>query len=219
MKYCEKCGKELLDEAVICPGCGFPVNGNAMQPEAKKVKSGSTVNVKKTVIISVCAFVVALVAATLLLVFKTTDLKIEDIDEVSFIGAIFKYGIPDDMEKTDGGWWSFSYHDRISIEGIELDSVAVYPNPGAYLNNKLVVYNIIEKHKNKPADKLIEKINDKATYLDVALDDNDVTGAFQCDTYYYYYIYKNGRVTISKHIVKNRDFSMIDNYDFEFYFD
>ena len=22
MKYCTKCGKELLDEAVVCPGCG-----------------------------------------------------------------------------------------------------------------------------------------------------------------------------------------------------
>ena len=25
MKYCTKCGKELLDEAVICPGCGCAV--------------------------------------------------------------------------------------------------------------------------------------------------------------------------------------------------
>ena len=24
MKYCVKCGKELFDEAVICPGCGCP---------------------------------------------------------------------------------------------------------------------------------------------------------------------------------------------------
>jgi hypothetical protein len=24
MKYCTKCGKELFDEAVICPGCGCP---------------------------------------------------------------------------------------------------------------------------------------------------------------------------------------------------
>ena len=24
MKYCSKCGKELFDEAVICPGCGCP---------------------------------------------------------------------------------------------------------------------------------------------------------------------------------------------------
>ena len=22
MKYCSKCGKEIMDEAVICPGCG-----------------------------------------------------------------------------------------------------------------------------------------------------------------------------------------------------
>ena len=25
MKYCTKCGKELFDEAVICPGCGCMV--------------------------------------------------------------------------------------------------------------------------------------------------------------------------------------------------
>lgn len=25
MKFCQHCGKELLDEAVICPGCGCSV--------------------------------------------------------------------------------------------------------------------------------------------------------------------------------------------------
>ena len=25
MKYCSKCGKEILDEAVVCPGCGCQV--------------------------------------------------------------------------------------------------------------------------------------------------------------------------------------------------
>ena len=25
MKYCSKCGKELMDEAVICPSCGCSV--------------------------------------------------------------------------------------------------------------------------------------------------------------------------------------------------
>ena len=24
MKNCTKCGKEIMDEAVICPGCGCP---------------------------------------------------------------------------------------------------------------------------------------------------------------------------------------------------
>lgn len=27
MKYCTHCGKELFDEAVICPSCGCPVGG------------------------------------------------------------------------------------------------------------------------------------------------------------------------------------------------
>ena len=22
MKYCSKCGKEIMDKAVVCPGCG-----------------------------------------------------------------------------------------------------------------------------------------------------------------------------------------------------
>ncbi len=31
MKYCSHCGKELLDEAVICPGCGCPAQANYFQ--------------------------------------------------------------------------------------------------------------------------------------------------------------------------------------------
>ncbi len=26
MKYCQHCGKELMDEAVVCTGCGYPIN-------------------------------------------------------------------------------------------------------------------------------------------------------------------------------------------------
>lgn len=28
MKYCSKCGKEIMEEAVICPGCGCKVEGS-----------------------------------------------------------------------------------------------------------------------------------------------------------------------------------------------
>ena len=28
--FCSKCGKEIMDEAVICPGCGCPVAGKAV---------------------------------------------------------------------------------------------------------------------------------------------------------------------------------------------
>ncbi|MBQ7485826.1 MAG: zinc ribbon domain-containing protein [Oscillospiraceae bacterium] len=41
MKYCEKCGRELLDEAVICPGCGcatgYRVFGQAQEDGASLV--------------------------------------------------------------------------------------------------------------------------------------------------------------------------------------
>lgn len=32
MKYCTHCGKQLLDEAVVCPGCGCAVNAVYQQP-------------------------------------------------------------------------------------------------------------------------------------------------------------------------------------------
>ena len=31
MKFCQKCGKEIMDEAVICPGCGCEVDGHNSQ--------------------------------------------------------------------------------------------------------------------------------------------------------------------------------------------
>ena len=34
MKYCTHCGKELLDEAVICPGCGCAVSKAYQTPAA-----------------------------------------------------------------------------------------------------------------------------------------------------------------------------------------
>ena len=37
MKYCEKCGSELLDEAILCPKCGCMVRGNEkVQPKKEE---------------------------------------------------------------------------------------------------------------------------------------------------------------------------------------
>ena len=35
MKFCQKCGKEIVDEAVVCPGCGCAIL------EAKKSDGGN----------------------------------------------------------------------------------------------------------------------------------------------------------------------------------
>lgn len=42
MKFCAKCGKELMDDAVLCPHCGCAVDG----APAKKVKSESSQSAK-----------------------------------------------------------------------------------------------------------------------------------------------------------------------------
>ena len=39
MKYCTRCGNELLDDAVICPKCGCAVEG-MRNPEAVNNRSG-----------------------------------------------------------------------------------------------------------------------------------------------------------------------------------
>ena len=38
MRFCSKCGKEIMDEAVICPGCGCSV-----AQEKKDVRNGETI--------------------------------------------------------------------------------------------------------------------------------------------------------------------------------
>ena len=40
MKYCEKCGNQLLDEAIMCPKCGCAVAGKQPTKEQnEKAKS------------------------------------------------------------------------------------------------------------------------------------------------------------------------------------
>lgn len=41
MKFCTKCGKELLDEAVVCPGCGCPVEGAQAAASTIEVNSAN----------------------------------------------------------------------------------------------------------------------------------------------------------------------------------
>ena len=40
MKYCQHCGKELRDEAVICPGCGCSVQTEPQNEVDESVSAG-----------------------------------------------------------------------------------------------------------------------------------------------------------------------------------
>lgn len=45
MKYCTKCGKELFDEAIMCPNCGCMVQGH--NSFSKKIKAKRNIPEKK----------------------------------------------------------------------------------------------------------------------------------------------------------------------------
>lgn len=51
MKYCSKCGKELVDEAVICTGCGCAVEA------PKKAKDINASPKSRLVVLLLCIFV------------------------------------------------------------------------------------------------------------------------------------------------------------------
>ena len=87
MKYCQKCGKELFDEAVICPGCGCQVSGAIMPVEKETPENfkpekltGST-----TLLTVLSVFSIAFVIAGLAL-FGFIDMTIGII--VSAVGII-----------------------------------------------------------------------------------------------------------------------------------
>ena len=67
MKFCSKCGNELMDEAVICPKCGCMVNGeltpkkkpvatNAQSTSNEEIKPLSIVNFVHSVMVVIALF-------------------------------------------------------------------------------------------------------------------------------------------------------------------
>lgn len=86
MKFCQKCGKQLLDEAVICPGCGCAVNnnpsvmpqGNTAQQETPGIATGALI----------CSFLVPIVGLILGIVgackYQTPSLKNKSIAAIAF---------------------------------------------------------------------------------------------------------------------------------------
>lgn len=59
MRFCEKCGKEIMDEAVICPGCGCAVKTEVKQAEVPYddcVKGAATTNIVSAILLVVGVF-------------------------------------------------------------------------------------------------------------------------------------------------------------------
>lgn len=61
MKYCSHCGKELMDEAVICPNCGCAVDGS------------SNVNDKSNKGLNIISFLIPLAGAIMYFIYHEKE--------------------------------------------------------------------------------------------------------------------------------------------------
>ncbi len=100
MKYCSQCGKELVDEAVVCPNCGCAVQApvNPQGISRASVTAGTCCAVqapvnpqedKPSTGLNILAFLFPLVGLILFLCFqKTTPVRAKAIGKWALIGFI-----------------------------------------------------------------------------------------------------------------------------------
>ena len=74
MKFCSHCGKELMDEAVICPGCGCPVQSDKTGELSKESDENKIQRKKKNKKIAI-TIIATLLCVALLTFFVSIPLR------------------------------------------------------------------------------------------------------------------------------------------------
>lgn len=86
MKYCTKCGKELVDEAVICIGCGRPLQAHIVADSTEQLLTKLSERIKTNgviwvvigavqIILGVCGLWYALIVGVINLISAIRDIK------------------------------------------------------------------------------------------------------------------------------------------------
>ena len=87
MKYCTKCGKECMDEAVICPNCGCAFASKPIEKEDKKRVTALQTAIKVLLVIGTIIQGVLLVP--LLWCIPMTVSYCKKVDKGEHVGAGF----------------------------------------------------------------------------------------------------------------------------------
>lgn len=56
MKYCSKCGSEIMEEAIICPKCGCAVDNYNIEKRTEKVEENGLQIASKVLMVISCIF-------------------------------------------------------------------------------------------------------------------------------------------------------------------
>ncbi len=68
MKYCVKCGSQLMDEAVICPKCGCAANERAVKKIQTTKEAGTSLNEKLDATLAFVRNVLLIIGTLILLI-------------------------------------------------------------------------------------------------------------------------------------------------------
>lgn len=122
MKFCDKCGTELHDDAVVCTGCGCAVVENEFCAQVEKPK----VKRKVKVLWIVLSAVVLLLGAVAAILFMPRNLRMDDIKETTVVTAIIRYGLPEKITNGPEGT-ILHYGEKVDFYGITPLELLVFP--------------------------------------------------------------------------------------------
>ncbi len=149
MKYCRYCGKELLNEAAICPGCGCPAEDQstpAFTPAPQKEKK--KISKKVIILASVGAFILIL-GILALMIFPRPNLEMDDLCHIpsSYVGCLFDFGVPSGSNSE-----LIKYENCLELYGIPLTHFTVYPD-----ENQYVIFMFDESSAEALGEKLVKE--------------------------------------------------------------
>lgn len=117
MKYCSHCGKEIFDEAVVCPNCGCIVNGKKMKKRNVHKCNDflCLLKAKKEIVLVACA-------AVLLLIISVTVLNNKNIFDnissgMSMEEVHSRLGEPDEV--SDSRYNEYDIYNDVKFAGIQ----------------------------------------------------------------------------------------------------
>ncbi len=168
MKYCEKCGKQIEDEATVCMGCGCPVK--AKQGETITATIKKKFNKKLLYVVIPIALVAVLVLGILYIRFWReidAEITLDDLTKPSSTtSALLKYGAPGSAK-----YDHYFYFKSVTLEGVELESFRVYFEEGQSYDES---YSIMMDYGNSA--ELIEMLNEKTDLVSGVEKENYIAG-------------------------------------------
>ena len=132
MKYCTRCGKEIMDEAVICPECGNEIKKS---DTISKLSAKKTVNTGKIIklTIAVVASLLIIAGGVVGFLFHNNQAHTEEL-ESKLVNKTYQFKVGDVadsyfcIERI-----SFDENGQYKLERVTADSLDVEEYSGAYL--------------------------------------------------------------------------------------